>query len=183
MKVKYQEKIENNQNSSKKSLKILEDEAILYFNLVKDYKRDNCLTDELEIYLLEKNFLIKWKKYVNYSLVKNRVKNSSNIESFINNNELNSHHENPGPINNRNLLVSFSNFHNDGDEENSENIVIRKDLDKNDFIKINHSIWLFFHLRYGGGPIIKKNAIPEISKKEYEYPKMVIELYDRKVNP
>jgi len=103
-----------------------------------------------EAYLLEKNFLIKWKKYVNYRFLKN-----SHFLNYDINNFKFSHH--PGPISNNILLVSFYEFYNDRDESNPENIVIKNDVKrKEDYEIISEKLWNFFNLKYGGGPIIKR---------------------------
>ena len=87
----------------------------------------------------------------------------------------------PGEINNNHILVPITEFYNDGDVTNPENIVIRNDIDqRNDYRLVNEEMWNFFHSRYGGGPKIIRNAIEE--KTKYNYSKKIIEVFYRKVS-
>ena len=88
--------------------------------------------------------------------------------------EINPH---PGKINNDRIILNLSDFYNDGDKNNPENYVLKKNSES-EFVKINKTIWDFFQTKYGGGPIIiKKN----VEYKSNFNKKTEIDLFHKKV--
>ena len=187
MKEENEEKSTNNciSNAEKKKLK---EEANDYYILAKNYRSERYMKEEkfviytlTQAFILDKNFLSRWKEFVSY----NDVKKQQQFNSY-------SHHftkrksseakvaTHPGIIDNNRIIVPINEFYNDGDQINPDNIVIRNDINlKEDYKLVNEEIWIFFHSRYGGGPKIIRNAIEE--KTKYNYSKKIIEVFYRKV--
>jgi len=160
----------------------LKEEAKQYYNMAKDYRRDRYMKDESEAYVMNKQWLKKWKEYVNYRSVKQNIQYSYYYSQYNKTKNETKEGVHPGPIDNENLLVPLSEFLNNGDTTNPENVVIRHDVDQKEDVKIvNKAIWDFFYSKYGGGPVIKKGAIEEKSKYS-AYPKKIIEIFYRKIN-
>lgn len=87
----------------------------------------------------------------------------------------------PGPIPNIKLLTPMSQFLNDGDPTDPENIVVTNGLDlRSDVRLVNKKMWEFFLNKYGGGPEIKKFEVEEKSKFT-SYADKSIEVFFRKV--
>jgi hypothetical protein len=173
-------KQETNDESVESSLK---KEAETYYNLSKEYKRQRYLGNETQAYVINKQWLKKWKEYVDYPTIKKNLQFSYYYSNYNNlkKGQKNTNIEKPGPINNDYLLVPITDFLNDGDENNPENQVLRHDIDQRSDIKLtNKDIWEFFYTRYGGGPQIIKGSIEEKSRYAY-VTKKIIELFYRKV--
>lgn len=172
-------KQETDENNLETTLK---EEAKEYYNLAKDYRRDRYMKEESEAYVMSKKWLKKWKEYVNYGFIKRNIQYSYYYSQYNTKKYEVKEESNPGQIDNESLIVPMSEFINDGDISNPENLVIRHDIDQKSEVKIvNKVIWEFFHSKYGGGPTIKKGAIEEKSKYS-AYPKKIIEIFYRKVN-
>jgi hypothetical protein len=118
---------------------------------------------------------------VNYGYVKRNVQYSYYYSQYSNKKYEVKLENHPGEIDNSKLLIPLTNFLNDGDENNPENFVIKHDISLKDDVKIvNKAIWDFFHLKYGGGPVIKKGTIEEKSRYT-TIPKKIVEIFYRKV--
>jgi hypothetical protein len=80
----------------------------------------------------------------------------------------------PGPIDNNRIIYNLASFHNDGDIDKQENIVIKIDTEVKDDLKIvNKDIWDYLHGLYKGGPPIKVDIISPDENNE----KKIIEIY------
>ena len=137
----------------------LVDQANIYYNLKKQFKKDSLYNNTNEvsslinkIFILEKVFLKNWKLYVNYKEIKQKVE-GSRYKILKQLSTSNCHH--PGKINNNKLIMDLSNYYNNSFE--SKNNVLKPDS-REDFIIINKEIWDFFLIHYGGGPEIKRNS-------------------------
>jgi hypothetical protein len=160
---------------------ILKEEATNYYNLAKEYRRERYMKEESEAYILNKNWLNKWKEYVNYNFVKKNIQYSYYYSQYNNKTYEIKEDSHPGEICNNYLLVPMNEFINDGYLDNPENKVIRHNIDQKKDIKIvNKEIWEFFNDIYNSDVEIKKEAISKKSKYS-NYPKKVIEIYYRKV--
>jgi hypothetical protein len=61
----------------------------------------------------------------------------------------------PGEITNKKLIYNISEYLNDGDAKNPDNIILRHDLtEKRDLKFIRADVWKMFYDTYGGGPEI-----------------------------
>jgi hypothetical protein len=158
----------------------LENEAKVYCDLSKE-KRSSYSNKDDYMYLINRNWLAKWKKYVDYKFIKENTKSyygsqSSNRKEYKN--DLSSF---PGEIDNEFLIIPFSEFLNDEDKTNIYNYVIRFDVDQRKDLKIlNKKMWDFFSSRYNGGPELKKPHVEDKSKK-YSSTR-IVEVFYRKVN-
>ena len=143
------------------TLKPLDEEANMYFKLSQEYKLSHYLNNQCGVYLINKQFLNKWKKFVNYSNFKNHLKKSLINDGSLSkiNYSLRNNSEHPGPINNTQLLVPLSEFFNDNDEENPDNIIVKNQLNYLNYKKLDENLWKFFYIRYGGGPMIYKKVL------------------------
>jgi len=93
-------------------------------------------------------------------------------EYFKNKKAIFNFHLHPGTISNHKLLVPMTDFVNDGDMTNNDNIVIKTDIDVEKNIKIvDLNIWKFFVDRYKGGPEIRKPYIEDkkLDKKQIDF--------------
>lgn len=128
---------------------------------------------------MNRRWIREWKTYVNYTHVKRKLQYSfygSNIEYEP------SYSSFPGPIANDKILVPLTDFLNDGDVNNQENIVVKNELDmQNDLRLVNKAMWEFFQNKYGGGPVVLKGQMEEKSKHS-SYSRKVIEVMFRKVS-
>ena len=141
----------------------LKKDAKEWFTLSKSYKQNKYYKEETEGYLLNKIWLRKWKRYVDYKFVKDQLENSYRI----NRNQQYSivPEEFPGPIDNNFLLVDKSTFYNDGNENDFENQVIKHDIDQaNELRIVNKEMWEFLYKRFSGGPVLIKPKIEEETK-------------------
>jgi len=128
--------------------------------------------------VINRRWIREWKTYVNYTHVKRKLQYSfygSSVEyepSYTNF---------PGPVANEKILVPFTDFLNDGDPTNPDNIVVKNELDmQNDLRLVNKAMWEFFQKKYGGGPTVLKGQMEEKSKHS-TYSRKVIEVMFRKV--
>jgi len=172
--------IEQNSVENPAELKAkLETEAKEYCELSKQ-KRSSYSTKDEFMYIINRNWLAKWKKYVDYQYIKENSKSYYHSHSF-NRKEYQCDQDSfPGVIDNEFLIVPFNEFLNDGDNSNIYNYVIRHNVDQKRDIKIlNKKMWEFFLSRYKGGPELKK---PFIEDKARSYSSMkIVELFYRKV--
>ena len=157
----------------------LELEAKTYCELSKDKRSSYNQKDEF-MYIINRNWLATWKKYVDYKFIK------ENSKSFYNQSSSRKEYKNdlssfPGEIDNKYIILPFNEFLNDEDETNIYNYVIRHDVDQRRDIKIlNKKMWDFFSSRYKGGPDLKK---PYIEDKTRNYSTMkIVEIFYRKVS-
>jgi len=158
--------------------KTLKEEGTAYYNLSKEYSNESFYNEEKEAYLLSRIWLEKWKDYVDYETIK---RNQSFYYYQSRKLQYKCQPEmHPGKIDNSCLLVPINDFYNDGNPENPENIVVRQDVDQYKELKIvNEKIWKFFHEKYGGGPIIKKQSIEEETRYSR---RRIIEVFFNKVS-
>lgn len=160
--------------------KKLQEEAEEYYKLARDYRRSVCLKEKSENFLINRNWLHKWKKYVDYQTVKESQQSYYSYSSFNKRVHKIDPESHPGEIDNTYLLYPLDQFLNDGDPNNEENFVVRHDINaKNDLKIINKKIWQFFYTRYGGGPQIEKPLI-DSDTSSYSSNK-VVEVFLRKV--
>ena len=128
-----------------------------------------------QIHIINREFVEKWKDYTNYHYIKKRKqfpyyykdKQQEKIVFYEN--------KHPGSINNQDLIIPMTLFYNDGDVNNQENYILRRNLDEARFVKyINELQWGFFTNKYEGGVkilkkdhnIIKVNILILPNKKE-----------------
>lgn len=158
----------------------LESEAKEYCELSKQKRCSYACKDEFS-YIINRNWLAKWKKYVDYQFIKESSKSYYHSHSFNRKEYQCDPDSHPGDIDNNYLIVPNDQFLNDGDMTNIYNYVIRHDVDQRRDVKIlNKKMWDFFSSRYQGGPEIKK---PYIEDKSRSYSTMkIVELFYRKVN-
>lgn len=168
-----------NEISNELKLK-LEQEAKEYCELSKE-KRQSYSTKDDYSYIINRNWLAKWKKYVDYKFIKENSRSYYHSHSFNRKVYQCDPDSFPGDIDNQMLLVPNEEFLNDGDDTNLYNYVIRHDVDQRRDVKIlNKKMWDFFSSRYKGGPELKK---PFIQDKSRSYSSMrMVELFYRKVN-
>jgi hypothetical protein len=77
--------------------------------------------------------------------------------------------------------VPLTEFVNDGNPLNPDNMVIKHNIEQKLNIKIvNKAIWEYFLNKYGGGPVIKRGYIEEKNRFS-NIPKKIVEIYFRKV--
>lgn len=158
----------------------LQEEATEYYNMAKEYRRDRYMKEETEAYVMSKQWLKKWKEYVNYGFIKRNIQYSYYYSQYSNKKYEIKAESKPTEIDNKKLLVPLDSFLNDGDINNPENVVIRHDINQKLEVKIvNKAIWDFFQRRYGGGPEIKKGTIEEQTRYS-TIPKKIIEIFYRK---
>ncbi len=158
----------------------LREEAIEYYKLAKDYRRSSILKDKSDNLLLNRNWLRKWKKYVDYQSIKESQQSYYSYSSYNRRVHKIDPESHPGEIDNGFLLYPLDEYLNDGDANNEENFVVRHDINpKTDLRIVNKSIWQFFYTRYGGGPQIEKPLI-ENDSSSYSSNK-VVEVFLRKV--
>ena len=173
--------IDSNSTENPNELKSkLEIEAKEYFELSKEKRSSYSTKDEFS-YVINRNWLAKWKKYVDYQFIKENSKSYYHSHSF-NRKEYQCDPDSfPGEIDNEFLIVPSNEFLNDGDDSNLYNYVIRHNVDQRKDIKlINGKMWDFFNSRYKGGPELMK---PYISDKSRSYSSSkIVELFYRKVN-
>ena len=177
--------VDSNSNSNTNEISAelkskLEIEAKEYCELSKE-KRSTYASKEEFSYIINRNWLAKWKKYADYQFIKENSKSYYHSHSF-NRKEYQCNPDLfPGEIDNEFLIVPTEEFLNDGDNSNIYNYVIRHDVDQRKDIKIlNKKTWDFFNSRYKGGPELKK---PFINDKSKSYSAMkIVELFYRKVN-
>lgn len=156
-------------------------EAQEFYKLAKEFKRANLLKESSENFLLNRLWLTKWKKYVDYKTIKEQSQNYYSYSNFNRRVHKIDPDYFPGEIDNNFLLVPLTEFLNDGDENNPENQVVRHNIDiKNELKIINKRIWQFFQERYGGGPSIEKPFIVDTNRSYSS--NRVIEVFYRKVN-
>lgn len=172
--------VESNKDEISAELKLkLELEAKEYCELSKE-KRSSYSNKEEFSYIINRNWLAKWKKYVDYRFIKENSRSYYQTQSFNRKNYQCDPNSYPGEIDNQFILVPNEEFLNDGDETNIYNYVIRHDVDQRSDIKIlNKKMWDFFSSRYKGGPELKKGFIQDKSRS---YSSMkIVELFYRKV--
>lgn len=158
----------------------LKEEAETYYKLAKDFRRSNTLRENVENFLLNKHWLEKWKKYVDYKTIKESSQNYYYYSNYNKKPHTIDLENNPGEIDNNCLLVPLDEFLNDGDATNTDNQVIKHTVDlRNDIKIVNKKIWEFFVNIYGGGPEIQKPFIEDTSKS-YSNSK-IVEIILRKV--
>ena len=183
-----EEKIE--QNETKEPLPDeLYKEVQEYYRIARDNRmqryrsnQDNQVKKELkQVYVIEKNFLRRWKHYINYQETKRDIQLSNYNYNFKKNVVYYNPKFHPGEINNSSLLISRDSYYNDGDDEDVENFVMKNDLcQKQDFKFINLDLWNFFHSKYKGGPVLKKLNVEEGTKSSFSSRKF-IEIFYKKV--
>ena len=166
-----------NENSTELKSK-LEKEAKEYCELSKE-KRSTYSTNDEFSYIINRNWLAKWKKYVDYQFIKENSKSYYHSSSFSRKEYEHDPASFPGEIDNEFLIVPKNEFLNDGDNSNLYNNVIRHDVDQRKDIKIlNKKMWDFFNSRYKGLELQK----PFINDKSRSYSTMkIVELFYRKV--
>jgi hypothetical protein len=172
--------IKNNNSEEIENIKAkLESEAKEYFKLSKE-KRSSYSSNEDFIYIINRNWLAKWKKFVDYQYIKENSKSYINNYSFNKKEYVCDLSYFPGEINNDYLIIPKNEFLNDGDNSNIYNYVIRTNIDQRKDLKfINKKIWDFFYKIYQGGPELKK---PFLQNKSNLYSSMkIVELFYRKV--
>lgn len=169
-----------NEQELKELSEKLREEAIEYYKLAKDYRRSSILRDKSENLLINRNWISKWKKYVDYQTIKESQQSYYSYSSYNRRVHKIDPEAHPGEIDNNFLLVPLDQYLNDGDPNNEENFVVRHDINtKTDLKIVNKKIWQFFYTRYGGGPQIEKPLIDSDSSS-YSSSK-VVEVFLRKV--
>ena len=162
----------NSLNNKEDLIKELEE----FYKIESNYEQKKYSNDQIEAYLIYKPWFENWKKYVNYEDYKRKAQINSKNFNFKTQSEYY-----PGEINNNNLLVDPSNFYNDGNMDDIENIVVKSDINQREELKIiDKEIWDFFVNRYGGGPVICKPMIEEDNGRGYKKRK-VFEVYYAKL--
>ena len=158
----------------------LREEAIEYYKMAKEFRRSSILKDKSENLLLNRNWMAKWKKYVDYQTVKESHHSYFSYSSYNKRVHKIDPESHPGEIDNKFFLYPLDEYLNDGNPENEENFVVKHDINnKTDLKIVNKNIWLFFYTRYGGGPQIEKPLIDNDSSS-YNSNK-VVEVFFRKV--
>jgi len=139
--------------------------------MLKEFRKDILVNKNQNIYIMNKVWLAKWKNYINYNQIKLKMRyNINKNEGEIT--EKNIEDQNnpfPGCINNFQILLPLSDYYNDGDRDNEENVVINPDINIKQNLKIvNEKIWNYFYNKYGGGPEIKTRYIKNPISNEEE---------------
>ena len=152
-----------------------------YYKIAKEYRRNKYNSrDETEVYIIEKNFIKKWKQYILYSETKRDIQLSTYNYNFKKCNLFMNPEFFPGEINNNSLLVSRENYYNDGNDEDLENFVIQSDLSqRKDFKYVNYELWSLFYNKYKGGPVLKKIYVEEGGRNSYSI--KIIDIFYNKV--
>ncbi len=110
--------------------------------------------------MIENNWLERWKTYVDYKAIEEKLKSYQNT-GFLDRVSYNllidpMYDCNPCCIANDKLLIDHNEFLNDGNKSNIENIILKRNLNVERDVKfINKKAWEFFYNFYGGGPEIK----------------------------
>ena len=168
------------EQESKELSENLREEAVEYYRLAKDFRRSSILKDKSENFLLNRNWLRKWKKYVDYKTVKESQQTYYSYTSYnkrVHEIDPQSH---PGEIDNSFLLYPLDEYLNDVDANNEDNFVVRHSINtKTDLKIVNKKLWQFFYTRYGGGPQIEKPLIDNDSSSYLS--NKVVEVFLRKV--
>jgi len=169
-----------NENELKELSEKLKEEATEYYKFAKEYRRCSIIRDKTENFLLNRNWLSNWKKYVDYQSIKDSQKTYYSYYSYNKRGYKINPESHPGEIDNNSFLYPLDEYLNDGDPKNEDNFVVRHDINaKSDLKIVNKNIWQFFYERYGGGPQIEKPLID--NNNSYSSSK-VVEVFLRKVN-
>ena len=129
---------DNEEIKKKKKIESLKKEIKEYVELRSQFKQN--IKDSDEFYIINKDWLKKWKKYTNYSFLK---RGWNNIDFDEDNN--------PGKINNDELIFDTSKFL----KLKDENYLVIKQNKKNDLKILNEELFNFFKNIYDGGPKIQ----------------------------
>ena len=132
---------DNEEIKKKKKIESLKKEIKEYVELRSQFKQN--IKDSDEFYIINKDWLKKWKKYTNYSFLK---RGWNNIDFDEDNN--------PGKINNDELIFDTSKFL----KLKDENYLVIKQNKKNDLKILNEELFNFFKNIYDGGPKIQLHA-------------------------
>ena len=156
--------IEQNSVENPAELKAkLETEAKEYCELSKQ-KRSSYSTKEEFMYIINRNWLAKWKKYVDYQYIKENSKSYYHSHSF-NRKEYQCDQDSfPGVIDNEFLIVPFNEFLNDGDNSNIYNYVIRHNVDQKRDIKILNKK---YKDKNNNNPLESAKVIGSLFKRSY----------------
>lgn len=163
-------------------------EATKYLEL-RNAQGKNWVREVDKVYIIDKLWVKMWKQYVNLDSIKKKKNSPSESETKTKKEKENSIKDkenlaklHPGEITNQRIIYNLKEFYNDGNAKNSENIVVRHDIDQQKSIKIIHSdTWKFFRSLYGGGPEIISPIIDEKIRNS-SYMRRYIELYLSKFN-
>ncbi len=139
------------------------EEAKTYYHLMKEFRNDVLNNKDQDIFIMNKNWLRKWKNYINYNHIKLTLRynlnKNENKEKYLEE----QYQPHPGCINNFPLLLPLSDYFNDRDRDNEDNVVINPEINiKQNMKLVGEKIWSFFFNKYGGGPGIKTRYIKKI---------------------
>ena len=144
-----------------------------YYEIKAEIKANNKPTSKR--FFINKLWLNSWKQYINkdYFDKKEQLKPYKKEKEEEEEKKELKWKENPfpGPISNDKLLMKIDSFYNNGDTNNPENYIIRKELSfKNDIKIIHENLWNFFFEKFKGGPrlcyIIRDKNDKENENKE-----------------
>ena len=146
---------------------------------MKEFKKEILNNKNQEVYILNKAWLKKWKNYINYNEIKlafrYNLKRNDKVET---NEDENEKHPYPGCINNFQILLPMTEYFNDGDRDNNDNLVVNPEINVKQNLKIvNEKIWTYFYNKYGGGPAIKTRYVKKTNSDEEE-----VEIFKDKVS-
>ena len=176
--------MQKNQAQSTDKKKELQDKCIKelkeYYS-IKDRVGKHWMDKSKEIHIINKEWVKNWKEYVNKYYLTNKY--NLHPTGFNKGGELPSKtfliKNNPGPINNSQILLNINDFYNDGDINNIDNIIINSKINYKQIKYISDEIWEFFLEKYGGSPEIKVNIIKnkETNTEELELVKRNVNLF------
>ena len=121
-----------------------------------------------EMFIINKNWIEKWKNIINYKQYKNILDQQfDNFKKYqqINNLSYPSQKLNIPIMNNKDLLIDINSYLNDGNIENDENYIINEENKDYKFIFVNSKLWEEFK-EYCDGFHIKKSIYEKNKKKK-----------------
>jgi len=156
-----EQETDEHEKEKQKKIESLKRETKEYVELRNKFKQN--LKDSDDFYIINKDWVKQWKKYTNYSFLKRGWNNIDYDED-----------NNPGKINNNELIYDSSKFL----KLKDENYLVIKQNKKNDIKFVNEEIFNFFKNIYDGGPIIQLHAQKRgWSRYELESNYIKIDLY------
>jgi hypothetical protein len=127
--------------------------------------------------VIDKAWIEKWKLYINYDVLKriNKFPNYYRKKTInIEDSQEDIDKRYPGVIDNSRLVYELKSFHNDGNIDSRDNIIVRVDIDKKEDLKlVNREIWEYLNSLYKGGPAIVCDIIESPDNRD----KKIIEIY------
>ena len=109
---------------------------------------------------------------INFTDKINEIKIQTKKYFEENNLNLQNKNKNPEEINNCELILNLSDFYNDGNLTNPDNIILKPNLNEIEYCIINENLWNFFYSEFKGGPIIIREKLKlsdEIYNLEINY--------------